>query len=90
MILVPFGNENTPEEAYATAEAFLHMETKDDYETNVRKTETEKADELRKKQIRASLPGGSPPKPTPPANPQEAYVSAIRQAGVVSNPDSWF
>lgn len=86
----PFGNYQSPEAAYEAAMAFLHYETRDKYEQNVRQSETQKADDLRKKQLRSALPGGSPPKPTTPATPQDSYKEAIAQAGVISNPDSWF
>lgn len=85
-----FGMYNDPEQAFEAAQAFLHYETRDQYQENVRKTEMQKADELRKKQIRAALPGGTSPKPQPPPDPQQAYKDAIMNVGKGANPDDWF
>lgn len=88
--MYPFGNYANLDQAYEAAEAFLHFETRDEYQNKVRETETTKADELAKKKMRAMLPAGSAPKPSPPPDSQTAYKEAIMQSGKVSDPDSWF
>lgn len=85
-----FGEIDDPKRAYEFAEALLEKRTRPQYENRVRQTEMQKADELRKKQIRSALPGGAPPKQQPPPDPQESYKAAIRQAGQNSNPNDWW
>lgn len=89
-VSVPFGQYNDPAQAYDAAMAFLHYETKDEYENKVRQTEAEKLDKLNKQKLRQSLPNAAPPKQAPPPSPEDAYKAAIKQAGERSNPDSWF
>jgi len=85
-----FGNYTDLDQAFEAAEAFLHYETRDEYQNKVRETETAKADKLAKQKMRAMLPAGSSPKPSPPPDSQTAYKEAIMQSGKVSDPDSWF
>ena len=89
-VLTPFGNYNDPEAAYNAAVAFLHYETRGQYEDKTRQAATLKADELARQKLRQSLPGGASPKQQPPADPQQAYKDAINAVGQKANPDSWF
>lgn len=86
----PFGEYDDPAKAYKVATALLEQRTRPQYEDKVRQTEMQKADDLRRKQIRQMQPGGAPTKPQPPTDPQEAYKAAVKQAGSNSNPDSWW